>query len=144
MPVSASGLDTTVYQLPGSGDGFFGTYFRATWDFAVQGGTIGAITLNPTIPANIIILDGYYDVVTTFVGATNTVSLGFETTTDLLAATAIATYGTIGRHAVLPVDTAASSLKTTVARQLVITIATANVTAGKMFICLRTLPSGVA
>jgi hypothetical protein len=144
MP-AVGGYDVAAIQEEGFGDGFFGNHFRVTYDFAVLGGAQATIVL-PTaqIPANVIVLDGYFDVVTTFTGATNTLAIGLESTNDLLAATAIATYGTIGRHAVIPVNTAATSLKTTVARFVTVTLATANVTAGKMFICLRTLPSGAA
>lgn len=143
MPASSSGLDTAVTQQF-AGDGYFGSYVRVTYDFAVSGGAISLITFNPTIPANWVVVDGYFDVVTTFVGAAGTLSMGLETAVDLLAATAIATYGTIGRHAIIPVDTAATSLKTTVARQLTVTIATTPVSAGKMFIFLRGFPSGAA
>lgn len=144
MPVSSAGYDLSVYQQPGAGDGWFGGYYRATWDFAVQGGAIGTITLNPTIPLNTVITGGYFHVISTYVGATNTVSIGLNTTTDLFAATAIATYGTIGVHAIIPVETAATSVVSTAARQIVLTLATANVTAGKMVLYLRTFPSAAA
>ena len=142
MPAQPGSLvDQSVYQEPQLADGFFGNYYRATYDFAVQGGATGAITLNPWLPINTVIYGGLFHVITTFTGATNTLSMGLNTTTDILGATAIATYGTTGLHAVIPVATAATAIVLTAARQLVLTLATANVTAGKMTIFLLTYVS---
>lgn len=143
-PADSQGYAVDVPRETGLGDGFYGGWYRATYDFAVQGGAIGTITLAPYIPANVIVYGGFFDVVTTFTGATNTLAIGLNTTTDLLAATAIATYGTIGMHAIIPVATAAAAVKSTAQRQIVLTLATAAVTAGKLFLYLLTAPSGAA
>lgn len=125
--------------------------YKAKWDFAVQGGTIGTINLdddsaqgdlaNPnstndlTIPNKFIVYGGFMDIVTTFVGATATIAVGLNTTTDLKAATAVASYAA-GLLAIIPVATVATAVKATADRVPTITIATANLTAGKMFVHL--------
>ncbi len=145
MPVQpGTFIDQSVYQDPAPVDGFFGSYARITYDFAVSGGAQGAIVLGPVIPINTVIIGGSFHVITTFTGATNTLAMGLNTTTDLQAATAIATYGTQGVHALIPVFTAATSFLLTAARQLTLTLATANVTAGKMVIYLACYASAAA
>ena len=72
-----------------------------------------------------------FDVITTPTsGGSPTIAFGANTTTDLKAATAIATY--TGILAGVPVGTAATAVKTTAERTLTATIATATVTAGKI------------
>lgn len=145
MPVQpGTFIDQSIFAEPAAVDGWFGTYARITYDFAVSGGAQGAIALGPILPINTVVLGGVFHVITTFVGATNTVSIGLNTAVDLQAATAIATYGTIGVHALIPVFTAASAIVLTAARQLTLTLATANVTAGKMVLYLATYPSAAA
>ena len=143
MPADPHGYMTDLAKY-GAGGGYYGWNYRATWDFAVQGGATGTIVLPTVIPANTVVFGGLFHVITTFAGATNTVAIGLNTTTDLLAATAIATYGTIGVHAVTPVFTAASAFVLTADRQLTLTLATAAVTAGKMTIYLALYPSEAA
>lgn len=113
---------------------------RALWDFAVDGGTIGTITpaQNYTLPNKAIIIGGIADVITTFVGATATIAIGTSagsSSSSLKAATAVGTYAA-GLVALVPVFTAASAVKLTAAGAITITIATANLTAGKMGIQL--------
>jgi hypothetical protein len=110
------------------------------YDFAVDGGAIGTLTLRSnsstgnTIPAGSVILGGYVEIDTAFTtGTAATMALGAEATGDLVAATVVsgAPYSTTGRKSVIPVFTGASSVKTTVARALTAVIATGTVTAGK-------------
>lgn len=137
MPVQPGSLiDQAIAQEFTANDGFFGSYARITYDFAVSGGAIGTIILGPVLPANWVCIGGQLHVITQFTGATNTLAIGLNTTTDLQAATAIATYGTTGVHALIPVFTAATSVALTAARQVTLTIATANITAGKGVIYL--------
>lgn len=129
--------------------------YKASWDFAIQGGAVSTINLdddvddltNPTlstgvagsvdmaIPNKFIVYGGYVDIITTLVGATATIAIGLNTTTDIKAATAVASY-TAGILAIIPVSTAASAVKATADRIPTITIATAALTAGKMYVNL--------
>lgn len=111
---------------------------QAEYDFAVDGGATGAITLRSapgdvhgnTVPAGAVVTGGYIDVETACLSATGTISVGVEGAADLLAATGQAGL-TTGRKSVVPAGTGATSVKTTVARSVTITIATAAFTAGK-------------
>lgn len=106
------------------------------YDFAVDGGAIGAITLrgDNTIPAGSVITGGYLEVDTLFTtGTAATMAISVEAANDVIAATVVsgAPYSTTGRKSVIPAFTGATSLKTTVARSIVATIAVGTVTAGK-------------
>lgn len=110
------------------------------YDFAVDGGAIGAITLRPspggdnTIPAGSVIYAGYLEIDTLFTtGTAATMAISAEAANDIVAATVVsgAPYSTTGRKSIIPVATGASTVKTTVARSLVATIAVGTVTAGK-------------
>lgn len=108
---------------------------KAQYDFSVDGGAISTITpaKNAIIPSKAIILGGIIDVLTTFVGATATISIGTSagsSAASLKAATAVASY-TAGLLAVVPVFTAATMVKMSAAGQVTLTIATAALTAGK-------------
>jgi hypothetical protein len=145
MPAQpGSFVDQAVFQQAAAADGWYGSYLRVTYDFAVSGGAISTILLGPTLPINTVVFGGAFHVITTFAGAAGTLAIGLNTTTDLQAATAIATYGTTGVHALVPVFTAASAVVLTAARQLQLTIATTPVSAGKMVIWLATFPSAAA
>lgn len=121
---------------------------RGTFDFAVQGGAVGNHDLLDedgvaiSIPANSIILDGMVDVQTTFsspTADTATLAIQAEGANDIVDAVAIAT-GTPwdqGLQAIVPLGTAASAVKTTVARPLRVVIGVEAVTVGKMTVFLR-------
>lgn len=116
---------------------------RATYDFAVNGGTIGAKDLGVTLPAKAIILDGLVDVVTTCTtagGDAGTMAIHVEGAGDIVAAVAVSD-GTnpwdAGRHDIIPVGTAATSVKTSQARNITATIAGQAFTAGKFHVFLR-------
>lgn len=111
------------------------------YDFAVDGGAIGSITLrnlggttNSRIPAGSIIYSGWLEVDTGFTtGSAATMAITLEAAGDLVAATVVsgAPYSTTGRKSLVPVGAGAASVKTTVERSIVATIATGTVTAGK-------------
>lgn len=114
------------------------------YDFAVDGGAVGTITLRSAggsslggvIPAGSVIVGGYIEVdtiVTTASGNTGTIAVNSEGAGDLLAAaiTSGAPWSTTGRKAIVPVFTVATFVKTTVVRSLTISVAVAAVTAGK-------------
>lgn len=113
------------------------------YDFAVHGGAIGTVNHQLTLPNNAIVTGGYIHVLTavTAVGAA-TVSVGFNTTTDLLAATGKATFSANALIPLLPgtVNAASTStteplalspLRLTAERNLKVAIATDALTAGK-------------
>jgi hypothetical protein len=111
------------------------------YDFAVDAGAIGTITLRSgdsfgnTVPAGSVITGGYVEVDTLFTtGTSATMALQLEGAGDLVAATIVsgAPYSTTGRKSVIPAGTGATSVKTTVARALTAVIATGTVTAGKL------------
>jgi hypothetical protein len=116
---------------------------QGEYDFAVDGGAVGTITLRAAsggssvgndIPQGAIITGGYIEVDTIVTsGGAATVSAGSEAAADLQAAAAVsgAPWSTTGRKNITPAFTAATSVKTTARRQLSIAIAAAALTAGK-------------
>jgi hypothetical protein len=110
---------------------------KAKYDFAKQGGAVGAIILqdvdgkDAVLPTKAIIRQVILDIQTGITsGGLATVALGANTTTDLLAATAKASLGA-GLVAGIPVGTAATAVKTTAQRNITATVGTAALTAGK-------------
>ena len=108
----------------------------AEYDFATDGGAVGSITLRSGdslgnwIPAGAVITGGYLDVlVAATSGGAATVAITSEGAGDILAAAAVASL-TTGRKS-LTVAPGSGSVKTTVPRNLVATIATAALTAGR-------------
>lgn len=114
---------------------------EAVYDFAVDGGAAGAITLRSDsslgneLPANAVVTGGYIDVETACLSGTGTMAIAAEGAGDILAATAQAGL-TVGRKSVVPAGTGATAVKTTAKRNLVLTIATAAFTAGKLRVVL--------
>lgn len=117
------------------------------YDFAVDAGAIGAITLRASgtdsngnsIPAGSVIEGGYIEVDTLFTtGTAATMAISVEGANDIISATVVsgAPYSTTGRKSITPAFTGATTVKTTVARSIVATIAVGTVTAGKMRIVL--------
>lgn len=122
---------------------------RVEYDFAVDGGAIGSITLRGqgAIPDNAIIVDGLIDVITTFTSATDaaTVALTANSAGDLKAAVAISNGANpwdAGLKDLVPVSTAATSVKLTADRSLVMAIAGEALTAGKMVIFVNYMLGG--
>lgn len=110
---------------------------RATYDFSVLGGAVGTVNLlDPsgnaaTLPDKAIVTQVYIDEVTNVTsGGSATIAIGLNTTTDLIGATAIASF--TGIIAGTPTGTAATMVKATAARTITATIGTAAVTAGKL------------
>jgi hypothetical protein len=113
---------------------------RGNYDFAVQGGAVSSITLTgDSIPSGAILLDSVINVETVLTsGGSATVAINTEAAGDIQTAaaysgtpwsTATAKRGTL---------TATSApVKTTAARNIVATIATAALTAGKFQVLIR-------
>lgn len=119
---------------------------RAKYDFSISGGAVGAIQLldengkPAVIPSKCIITKVLVDVITAPTsGGAATIALGANTSTDIKAATAIASY--TGIVACVPVETAASAVKTTADRIVTATIATAALTAGKFYVMVEYIVS---
>lgn len=114
---------------------------RGEYDFAVDGGAVGTITLRGDggVPAGSVILGGYVEVDTAVTsGGAATVGVNSEAAGDIVAATVVsgAPWSTTGRKSVIPVFTGASSVKATTVRAIAITIAVAALTAGKFRVVL--------
>ena len=119
--------------------------WRGEYDFAVDGGAIGAITLRSNdgpIPAGSIIERGYLDVITlTTSGGAATIAGQAEAANDLFAATGVATFAAGTRRNILPAPasgsaTAGTQVKTTAPRSPAIVIAAFALTAGKFTVTL--------
>jgi hypothetical protein len=109
------------------------------YDFAVDAGAQGAIIVGANrIPAGSIILDGIIWIVTapTSEGSA-TVAISALSANDLLTATAIASLTLNSFHDIVPVCTAATVLRATAAIGCTFTIATADLTAGKIAVAIR-------
>lgn len=105
--------------------------------------TIAAHGLGVTLPAKAIILDGVIDVITTFVSAgadAGTIAISVEGAGDIVVAIAISNGANpwdAGRQAIVPLNSAATAVKTTVAREVTATVAVQALTAGKLVGFLR-------
>jgi hypothetical protein len=123
------------------------TVVRARYDFAVDGGAVGTISLTAgsPIPAGATIIGGYIDVITALASSGSaTISCGVETATDVVGATAVASW-TTGRKTILPALgsgslTNSTVIRTTQARAVTITVGTAPLTAGKFDVVLLVVP----
>lgn len=118
---------------------------RARYDFAVDGGAVGDIDLTKTaaIPANAVIMGGFVEVDTALTsGGSATVAIKVEAANDIVNAAAIsgAPWSSTGRKSVIPVFTGATTVKTTAARKVVATVATAALTAGVFDVVLHYIP----
>lgn len=110
----------------------------AEYDFAKDAGAVGAITLRGypsdgdgnSLPPGSVVLGGFVDVETACTSATGTMALHAEGANDLVNAVGQGSW-TTGRKSLIPAFTGSTTVKTTVARSLVLTIGTAVFTAGK-------------
>lgn len=129
--------------IRGNGPIAFG---KAQYDFSADGGAVGLITpaSNCIIPDNAIILGGIIDILTTFTsGGSATIAVGTSagsSTSSLKGATAVGSWSA-GLLAVVPVFTAATMVKLSAQGQVTLTVAVADLTAGKANIILAYLVS---
>ena len=121
----------------------------AEYDFALDAGAIGALTLRAApapgdllgneIPNGAVIEGGYIEVVTPLTsGGAATVSVDTEAAGDMLTAAAVsgAPWSTGGRKSITPAFTGATTVKTTAKRNIAMTVAAATLTAGKFRVVL--------
>lgn len=110
------------------------------YDFAVDGGTVGDITLRgDTIPSGAVITDAILNVETALTsGGAATVAIKVESAADINAADAIsgAPWSTTGAKRTDFTATTAP-IVTTAARSIVATVATAALTAGKFKVAIE-------
>lgn len=111
------------------------------YDFAVDGGAVGTITLrgDNQIPNGAVILGGLVEVLTAVTsGGAATVAVNGNGSGDIVAAAAVsgAPWSTTGLKSVIPAYTGATAIKTTAQRSIAIAIATAALTAGKFRVTL--------
>lgn len=106
---------------------------RGRYDFSIDAGAISDIVISAEkIPAGAYITHGFVQVDTAVTGASAAVAVNVESAGDIVASAAIsgAPWSTTGFKSIIPVGTGATVVKTTVARNIVATIATAVTTAG--------------
>lgn len=127
--------------------------FVGKYDFAVQGGAVSTINLvdahntgttlatvnSPLkVPANFVITNVIIDRVTSPGAITSgTISLGINSTADLLAATNMTAFDGTTLLAGIPVGTAATAVKVTADTPITATIATTALTAGKFYVSVE-------
>lgn len=111
---------------------------RFVYDCGIAGNLpIGAHGTGITIPADAIIVGGFVDVNTAFTGDANaTLAIHVQAANDIISAAAVsgAPYSTIGRKAIVPKANTpeSTSVKTTAAREITGTVATAALLTGKL------------
>lgn len=129
----------------GSGTGVFpgGGGVRsvaASYSFAANGGAEGSIAIG-SIPAGSSIVGGYMSVATSPVGAGASVGITVEAAGDVVAVAAIsgAPWSTTGKKAIIPKRNTpeTSSVTTTVARDILVVISGAPLTAGAFTLYLE-------
>jgi hypothetical protein len=137
----AAGVVTEAKQAPMTSEGLHSARIaRTVYDFSVDGGTIGSISLGATLPDKARVVKFWYEVITTLTSSTDAATVAISIPTDdvagLVAATAISAEGNIwdtGLHSGIQDGAVANiSEKCTAARALTMTIAVENVTAGKI------------
>jgi hypothetical protein len=110
---------------------------------------VGAHGMKITIPAHSLIVGGFVDVntVPTSADSTATIAIKVEGANDIISAAAVsgAPWSTIGRKAIIPKANTpeSTSVKTTAAREITVTVAVQALTAGKFTGYLYLLP-GIA
>jgi hypothetical protein len=141
----AIGVDTTNHTpAVAVGGDVLELGLRGKWyyDFAKDGGAIGAVTLRgPKLPVGAVITGGYlYNTTAWTSGGSATISLGILTddVAGIKAATAVATVGAAGPIALIQTGAAANiSEITTAERDITMTIAVADLTAGASCLVLE-------
>lgn len=109
------------------------------FDFDLHGGEVGTITVeNDVIPDDAVIMDGFVEVKEAVTSdGSATVALHINSSEDILAATAKTSLTAGAILDVVPDGTAANMIKTAAKKNLSVVVATAALTAGKFWVCLR-------
>lgn len=114
---------------------------RGQYSFATDGGAVGDIDLTSSaqIPDDAYIVGGFVQVDTAVTsGGSGTLAIKVEGAGDIVAAAAVsgAPWSTTGFKDVIPDSTGSTVVKTTAARKIVATVATAALTAGVLDVVL--------
>jgi hypothetical protein len=111
----------------------------ACYDFAKDGGAIAPITISDKIfPAGAIISEGMIFSQTAMVsGGATTVDIGVEGAQDVVNDGAKASFAANAMVDVIPAGTAATAIRCTADRAVVVTPAVAAITAGKFLVALE-------
>lgn len=111
---------------------------KCNYKFSRDGGAVGAIKLKDhngdvvKVPNGFLIWDAVVLVKTQVTsGGAATLALGANTTNDIDAAEAVATYAANAKIAMIPVGTAASAVLVTAEREITLTVASFALTAGE-------------
>lgn len=123
-------------------------FARCKYDFAVDAGAQGAITLFPSvaIPSGALVLGVWLNVTTTPTsGGAATMALHVEGANDIETATAFdgAPFSTTGWKAATTLPFGAAPVEVTADRNVSLTIGTADLTAGVFEVLIAYLPPGL-
>lgn len=118
---------------------------RGRYDFAVDGGAQGTISLTSgtPIPSGAYIVGGFLEVATAVTsGGAATGAIQVNAADDIVAAAAVsgAPWSTTGRKSIIPAMTGATAVKTTAARDISFVIGAATLTAGVFDVVLFVVP----
>lgn len=143
---TAAELNAAADQTAQSADGLHPLQVAvATFDPSATAGmrTVAAHGLGVSLPAQALVVGGFFDVNTAFTSAggnTGEIAISVEGAGDIQAAAAVggAPYSTIGRKAIVPKANTpeSTSVKTTVAREITATVSVQALTAGKLTVYL--------
>ncbi len=117
--------------------------WKGSYAFATDGGAVSTITLRSNdgpIPVGSYILGGILEVTTALdSGGSATAAIQVEGANDTITATAFGSspWSSTGRKSLIEVNTGATSVKTTAARNPALVIATAALTAGVFNLILQ-------
>lgn len=145
VKTGAGDTDWDRADVPDTSDYCVGGRFRATYDFATHGGTVGSNPFGPLLPDNAIIQHASYEVQTTFTSPTgpDNATVGLGVTSDDaqgLVALAVINVGTPWDATGAFVDTladgtaAGQTTKTTADRQFNLEVGVENITAGRLIV----------
>jgi len=117
--------------------------WKGSYDFAVDGGAVGTITLRSDdgpLPIGSYIMGGILEVTTALdSGGSATAAIQVEAANDTVTATAFGSspWSSTGRKSLIEVSTGATSVKTSAERKPALVIATAALTAGVFNVILQ-------
>ena len=130
-------VDTRFHELERENDGSpAAKTFRATYDFSEHGGSTGAIDLGVDIPDNAYITNCWIEILTQFTSSTNTATIALTSNSsgDLFAATDANDLATTSQQCIPDWATVGDYVKMTAKRDLALTVASEDLTAGKAIV----------
>jgi len=135
--------DTRAHAVAGGATGLVDITAAGTGNQTFTSVTaIGQHYLGVTLPDNALVVGGGVEVLTTFADGADdsaTLALSIQGANDLVTATAISAGGNIwdaGNRDIVPDNTGSTAIKLSAARELLVTIADDQISAGKMRVWL--------